>query len=101
MRPNWRSSGVATDDAIVSGLAPGKRACTRDGREIHLRQRRNRQQLKRDHAGQREREVSSVVATGRDERRGDFMIACAARLVSAASTGPRRRIACASRSKQR
>ena len=23
MNPNWRSSGVATDDAITSGLAPG------------------------------------------------------------------------------
>ncbi len=23
MRPNWRSSGVATEEAIVSGLAPG------------------------------------------------------------------------------
>src|SRR5215467_3516781 len=28
MRPNWRSSGVATEDAIVSGLAPGKPAFT-------------------------------------------------------------------------
>src|SRR5580692_1822822 len=28
MRPNWRSNGVATDDAIVSGLAPGRLACT-------------------------------------------------------------------------
>src|SRR5262245_27120892 len=28
MRPNWRSSGVATDDAMVSGLAPGNPACT-------------------------------------------------------------------------
>src|SRR5258708_9898879 len=28
MRPNWRSSGVATDEAIVSGLPPGKFACT-------------------------------------------------------------------------
>src|ERR1017187_991432 len=28
MRPNWRSSGVATDDAMVSGLAPGKPAPT-------------------------------------------------------------------------
>src|SRR5580692_4719341 len=28
MRPNWRSSGVATDDAIVSGLAPGSVALT-------------------------------------------------------------------------
>jgi uncharacterized membrane protein YbhN (UPF0104 family) len=26
MRPNWRSSGVATEDAIVSGLAPGNPA---------------------------------------------------------------------------
>src|SRR5258708_37688081 len=25
---NWRSSGVATEDAIVSGLAPGKAALT-------------------------------------------------------------------------
>src|SRR6185437_11236486 len=28
IRPNCRSSGVATDDAIVSGLAPGRIACT-------------------------------------------------------------------------
>src|SRR5215471_352493 len=28
MRPNWRSSGVATDEAMVSGLAPGKPART-------------------------------------------------------------------------
>ena len=28
MRENCRSSGVATEDAIVSGLAPGKPACT-------------------------------------------------------------------------
>src|ERR1700735_1696757 len=28
MCPNWRSSGVATDDAMVSGLAPGKAADT-------------------------------------------------------------------------
>ena len=27
-RPNRRSSGVATDDAIVSGLAPGSEALT-------------------------------------------------------------------------
>src|SRR5580698_1467851 len=24
IRPNWRSSGVATEDAMVSGLAPGR-----------------------------------------------------------------------------
>ena len=28
MRLNWRSSGVATADAIVSGLAPGRLANT-------------------------------------------------------------------------
>ncbi len=28
MRPNCRSSGVATDEAIVSGLAPGSDAPT-------------------------------------------------------------------------
>jgi hypothetical protein len=28
IRPNWRSSGVATADAIVSGLAPGRVAAT-------------------------------------------------------------------------
>ncbi len=28
MRPNWRSSGVATLDAMVSGLAPGSPALT-------------------------------------------------------------------------
>src|SRR5208337_447014 len=26
--PNWRSSGVATDEAMISGLAPGKLAPT-------------------------------------------------------------------------
>jgi hypothetical protein len=28
IRPNWRSNGVATADAIVSGLAPGNPALT-------------------------------------------------------------------------
>src|ERR1700733_7516565 len=28
MRPNWRSSGVATEDAIVSALAPARLAFT-------------------------------------------------------------------------
>jgi hypothetical protein len=28
MRPNWRSNGVATAEAIVSGLAPGRLAPT-------------------------------------------------------------------------
>jgi hypothetical protein len=28
MRPNWRSSGVATEEAMISGLAPGNPADT-------------------------------------------------------------------------
>src|ERR1700704_6302824 len=28
LRPNWRSKGVATDDAMVSGLDPGRPAPT-------------------------------------------------------------------------
>ena len=28
MRPNWRSKGVATEEAMISGLAPGKLAFT-------------------------------------------------------------------------
>src|SRR5580704_4184669 len=28
IRPNWRSSGVATEEAMISGLAPGKLAAT-------------------------------------------------------------------------
>ncbi len=28
MRPNWRSSGVAIDEATISGLAPGRLALT-------------------------------------------------------------------------
>ncbi len=28
MRPNWRSNGVAMEEATISGLAPGKLALT-------------------------------------------------------------------------
>jgi hypothetical protein len=28
MCPNWRSRGVATDEAMISGLAPGRVAAT-------------------------------------------------------------------------
>ena len=39
---NWRSSGCATEEAIVSGLAPGSWRRDLDGRKIDL-QRRDRQ----------------------------------------------------------
>ena len=50
MVENWRSSGVATEDAIVSGLAPGSVADDDDGREIDVRERRHRQQAVAEHA---------------------------------------------------
>ena len=44
---NCRSSGCATDEAMVSGLAPGSVRRDLDGREVDLRQRRHRQALDR------------------------------------------------------
>ena len=38
MVANWRSSGVATEAAMVSGLAPGRRSGHLDGREIDVGQ---------------------------------------------------------------
>ena len=40
MRPNMRSSGVATAEAMVSGLAPGRLAVTLNGGIFHFGQRR-------------------------------------------------------------
>ena len=54
MRPNWRSRGVATEEAMVSGLAPGRRGVDADGGEVHLRQRRNREDAERHRARQRD-----------------------------------------------
>ena len=54
MTPRWRSSGVATVVAIVSGLAPGIVRKHRDRREIDLRQRRHRQLAEREEPGERD-----------------------------------------------
>ena len=62
IRPNCRSSGVATEEAMISGLAPGKLRCHGNRREIDLRQRRYRQQPKSDGSGQRDAD--------RQQRRG-------------------------------
>ena len=55
MRPNWRSSGVATDDAMVSGLAPGKLGGYGNRREIDLRKRRFGEEIVGDGAGNPQR----------------------------------------------
>ncbi len=52
--PRCRSSGLATLVATVSGLAPGRLRLDRDGREIDLRQRRDRQLHEGEHAGERD-----------------------------------------------
>ena len=44
MRPNWRSSGVATADAMVSGLAPGSAADTEMVGNSTCGRRRDRQE---------------------------------------------------------
>ena len=63
IRPNWRSSGVATAEAIVSGLAPGRPAETLMVGNSTSGQRRHGQHLVGDAAGQRQ--------PGREERGAD------------------------------
>ncbi|VFR99670.1 Uncharacterised protein [Salmonella enterica subsp. enterica serovar Typhimurium] len=53
MRPKERSNGVATDEAMVSGEAPGSEALTIITGKIDLRQRGDRQQTKAQNAAQR------------------------------------------------
>ena len=52
---NWRSSGVATADAIVSGSAPGRLALTLSVGIVDLRQIADRQGAIRHDAEQRDR----------------------------------------------
>ena len=51
---SWRSSGCATDDAMVSGLRAGQGGRDLDGREVDLRQRRDRQQRIGDEADEQD-----------------------------------------------
>ena len=66
MRPNWRSSGVATAEAMVSGLAPGSAAFTGRSWDTPLAAAARHRQLSRRRAPrQRERHRQQRVATGR------------------------------------
>ncbi len=65
MVANWRSSGVATEAAIVSGLAPGQVGRDLDGRKIDPRQRRHRQQAIAEQPAPMNEIISRVVMTGR------------------------------------
>ena len=71
IRPNWRSSGVATAEAMVSGLAPGSCALTEiEGNRPAAAE--NRQQKKSDAPGEsnRQRQQRSRDRT-MNEGRGD------------------------------
>ncbi len=63
MRPSRRSSGVATDDAIVSGLAPGICALTWSVGKIDPRQRGDGQPRERSAPANSRAAASSDVAT--------------------------------------
>ena len=86
MRPNWRSSGAATDDAIVSGLAPGSAADTWMVGKSTCGSGATGSSRKPTSAGQRERDGQQ---RGRDrppdERRGDVHGGSAARAGLAAA----------------
>ena len=60
---NWRSSGVATEAAIVSGLAPGQARRDLDRREVDVREVAHGQRAEADRAEQED--------PGHDERRHD------------------------------
>ena len=55
MCPNWRSRGVATEEAMVCALAPGRLALTEMVGKSTGRQRRNRQKPERDRASKSDR----------------------------------------------
>ncbi len=70
-----RSSGCATEEAMVSGEAPGRRGADRDGREVDLRQRRDRQQRIGDDADQQDRHHQQRRRDGMaDEGAGDAFL---------------------------
>src|SRR5437016_727434 len=74
MCPNWRSSGVATEEAIVSGLAPGNPALTEIvGKSICG----SGETGKRRYAAAPAKRIattSSVVATGRRMNGSDMLM---------------------------
>ena len=74
---NCRSSGCATDDAIVSGLAPGNVRRDLDRGKIDLRQRRDRQQRVGREADQEDAAMSSDVAIGRRMKGAETPLAIA------------------------
>src|ERR1700722_6888550 len=75
MRPNWRSSGVATEDAMISGLAPGKPAPTEMVGKSTCGRAETGSSLKATAPARARAMVSSAVATGRRMNGVDKLIA--------------------------
>jgi hypothetical protein len=65
MRPNWRYKGVATAEAIVSGLAPGRAAFTETVGNSTCGKGATGRNLKASAPASKIAAVSSDVATGR------------------------------------
>ena len=81
MRPNWRSSGVATADAMVSGLAPGSAVLDDDGRDRPPAAASATGRLTKASApASASASVSSVVATGRRMNGSEMLTAAVDRL---------------------
>ena len=72
MCANWRSSGVATEEAMISALAPGKAGAHGDGGEIDFRKRRDGQDVEGHGASQGHGDGQQRGGDGTvDEWRGD------------------------------
>ena len=72
-----RSSGWATEEAMVSGDAPGRLALTWMVGKVDLRQRRDRQQRIGDEADEQDRRHHQRGGDGMaDERAGDASVSC-------------------------
>src|ERR1700722_3990368 len=74
MRPNWRSSGVATEEGMVSGLAPGKPAPTWIAGKSTCGRGATGRKLYEIAPESPRATVSSVVATGRRTKGAEMLI---------------------------
>src|ERR1700735_2886730 len=75
IRPNCRSSGVATDEAMISGLAPGKLAPTETVGKSTCGSAATGNSLNATAPASAKATVKSVVATGRSMNGEDRLMA--------------------------
>src|ERR1700720_866198 len=75
IRPNWRSSGVATEEAMISGLAPGKLAPTETVGKSTCGSAATGNSLNATAPASARATVRSVVATGRSMNGDDRLMA--------------------------